>query len=69
MTTYNNVLGVFSYAAHTLANTLWSERALKYYCAFYHKPLLPNIDLKYIIYIFNILFKLLLLLLFLKACK
>ena len=27
MTTYNNVLGVFSYAAHTLANTLWSERA------------------------------------------
>ena len=28
MTTYNNVLGVFSYAAHTLANTLWSERAL-----------------------------------------
>ena len=30
MTTYNNVLGVFSYAAHTLANTLWSERALTY---------------------------------------
>ena len=29
MTTYNNVLGVFSYAAHTLANTLWSERALR----------------------------------------
>ena len=29
MTTYNNVLGVFQYAAHTLANTLWSERALK----------------------------------------
>ena len=28
MTTYNNVLDVFSYAAHTLANTLWSERAL-----------------------------------------
>ena len=27
MTTYNNVLDVFSYAAHTLANTLWSERA------------------------------------------
>ena len=27
MTTYNNVLGVFSYAAHTLANTLWSELA------------------------------------------
>ena len=30
MTTYNNVLGVFSYAAHTLANTLWSERAFRY---------------------------------------
>ena len=29
MTTYNNVLDVFSYAAHTLANTLWSERALR----------------------------------------
>ena len=29
MTTYNNVLGVFSYAAHTLANTLWSERAFR----------------------------------------
>ena len=29
MTTYNNVLGVFSSAAHTLVNTLWSERALK----------------------------------------
>ena len=27
MTTYINVLDVFSYAAHTLANTLWSERA------------------------------------------
>ena len=32
MTTYNNVLGVFSYAAHTLANTLWSERALGCLC-------------------------------------
>ena len=31
MTTYNNVLDVFSYAAHTLANTLWSERALSIY--------------------------------------
>ena len=31
MTTYNNVLDVFSYAAHTLANTLWSERALRKY--------------------------------------
>ena len=30
MTTYNNVLDVFSYAAHTLANTLWSERAFKH---------------------------------------
>ena len=29
MTTYNNVLDVFSYAAHTLANTLWSERAFR----------------------------------------
>ena len=33
MTTYNNVLGVFSYAAHTLANTLWSERALSNFCS------------------------------------
>ena len=32
MTTYNNVLGVFSYAAHTLANTLWSERAFSDTC-------------------------------------
>ena len=30
MTTYNNVLDVFSYAAYTLANTLWSERALNH---------------------------------------
>ena len=30
MTPYNNVLGVFSYAAHTLANTLWSEQALRF---------------------------------------
>ena len=30
MTTYNNVLDVFSHAAHTLANTFWSERALRF---------------------------------------
>ena len=35
MKTYNNVLGVFSYAAHTLANTLWSERALNNEFVFY----------------------------------
>ena len=32
ITKYNNVLDMFSYAAHTLANTLWSERALRRVC-------------------------------------
>ena len=37
MTTYNNVLDVFSYAAHTLANTLWSERALTYFVQYIYR--------------------------------
>ena len=36
MTTYNNVLCAFSYAAHRLANTLWSERALRKHCKQFH---------------------------------